>query len=68
MTFFYLINYNISIVQVRYITIETKEAAHIGYNRFLFPHSYSGDGLGAVSYACIIDHVCLYLTIVCILL
>jgi hypothetical protein len=24
-------------------TIETKEAARIGYNGFLFPHSYSGD-------------------------
>ena len=28
-------------------TIETKEVARIGYNGFLFPHSYSGDGLGA---------------------
>jgi hypothetical protein len=35
------------IVQVRYIIIETKEFARIGYNGFLFPHSYSGDGLGA---------------------
>jgi hypothetical protein len=26
---------------VRYSTIETKEAARIGYNGFLFPHSYS---------------------------
>jgi hypothetical protein len=34
------------IVQVRYIIIETKEVARIGYNGFLFPHSYSGDGLG----------------------
>jgi hypothetical protein len=25
----------------------TKEFARIGYNGFLFPHSYSGDGLGA---------------------
>jgi hypothetical protein len=38
---------NIIIVQVRYIIIETKEFARIGYNGFLFPHSYSGDGLGA---------------------
>jgi hypothetical protein len=28
-------------------TIETKEAAHIGYNGFLFPHEYSGEGRGA---------------------
>jgi hypothetical protein len=28
---FYFINYNIIIVQVRYISIETKEVAHIGY-------------------------------------
>ena len=32
--------YNIIIVQVRYITTETKELVSIGYNRFLFPHSY----------------------------
>ena len=38
---------NTIIVQVRYIIIETKEFARIGYNGFLFPHSYSGDGLGA---------------------
>jgi hypothetical protein len=29
--FSYFINYNIIIVQVRYISIETKEVAHIGY-------------------------------------
>jgi hypothetical protein len=34
-------------VQVRYITIETKEFARIGYNGFLFQHEYLGDGLGA---------------------
>ena len=34
---------NTIIVQVRYIIIETKEFARIGYNGFLFPHSYSGD-------------------------
>ena len=34
-------------MQVRYITIEAKEVACIGYNRFLFPHSYLGEGLGA---------------------
>jgi hypothetical protein len=34
-------------VFVRYIIIETKEFSRIGYNVFLFPHSYSGDGLGA---------------------
>ena len=32
--------------KVRYIIIETKEFARIGYNGLLFPHSYSGDGLG----------------------
>ena len=37
---------NTIIVQVRYIIIETKELARIGYNGLLFPHSYSGDGLG----------------------
>ena len=30
--------------RIRYSTIETKEATRIGYNGFLFPHSYSGDG------------------------
>ena len=38
---------NTIIVQVRYIIIETKEFVRIGYNGFLFPHSYPGDGLGA---------------------
>jgi hypothetical protein len=33
--------------QVRYITVETKEVAHIAYNRFLFLHEYSGEGQGA---------------------
>ena len=37
---FYLINYSIIIVQVRYKTIETKEIARMGYNMFLFPHEY----------------------------
>ena len=32
-----------------YIIIETKEFARIGYNRFLFPHEYSGEGRGAFS-------------------
>jgi hypothetical protein len=32
---------NTIIVQVRYIIIEAKEFARIGYNGFLFPHSYS---------------------------
>ena len=47
--FLYFITYRIIIVQVRYITIETKEVAHIGYNGFPFPHySYSlGEGIGA---------------------
>jgi hypothetical protein len=30
-----------------YIIIETKEFARIGYNGFLFPHEYSGEGRGA---------------------
>jgi hypothetical protein len=38
--------HNTIIVQVRYIIIETKECARIGYYGILFPHSYSGDGLG----------------------
>ena len=46
---------NTIIVQVRYIIIETKEVARIGYNGFLFPHSYSGDGLGAT-------HICLHMS------
>jgi hypothetical protein len=29
---------------IRYSTIEAKEAARIGYNGFLFPHEYSGEG------------------------
>ena len=40
----------IIIVQVRYITIEIKEVSRIGYNAFLFPQSYSGEGLGATLY------------------
>ena len=32
---------------IGYSTIETKEAARIGYNGFLFPHEYSGEGRGA---------------------
>jgi hypothetical protein len=35
---------NTIIVQVRYIIIERKEFARIGYNGFLFPHEYSGEG------------------------
>jgi hypothetical protein len=34
-------------VQVRCITIETKEVARVGYNVFLFPRSYSSEGLTA---------------------
>ena len=33
--FYLYINHNIIIVQVRYITIERKQIAHIGYNGFL---------------------------------
>ena len=38
---------NTIIVQVIYIIIETKEFARIGYNGFLFPHEYSGEGRDA---------------------
>jgi hypothetical protein len=38
---------NTIIVQVIYIIIETKEFTRIGHKGFLFPHSYSGDGIGA---------------------
>jgi len=41
-TLFYFLNYNIIIIQVVYINIETKEVARIGYSRFLFLHSHSG--------------------------
>jgi hypothetical protein len=44
--FSYFINYSIIIVQVRYITIETKELSSIGYSWFLYPHDYSGEGRG----------------------
>jgi hypothetical protein len=32
---------------IGYSTIETKEVERIGYNGFLFPHEYSGEGRGA---------------------
>jgi hypothetical protein len=38
--------YNTVIVEVKYITIEIKEAARIGYSGFIFSHSLSGEGLG----------------------
>ena len=44
---FYFIDYNVIIVQVRNITIETKEVVRIRYNGFLFSHSYSGEDRGA---------------------
>jgi hypothetical protein len=37
--------YYMIIVQVRYITIETKEVVRIGYKVLLFQDSYSGEGL-----------------------
>ena len=37
--------HNLSILSIRYSTIETKEAARIENNGFLFPHSYSAEGL-----------------------
>ena len=39
--FFIFMNYNIIVVQVRYIIIETKEVARIGHIGFLFPPEYS---------------------------
>ena len=39
--------YNIIIVQVKFITIETKEVVRVGYNGFLFLHSYSDEGFDA---------------------
>jgi hypothetical protein len=41
--FLLFIDYNIVIVQVRYITFETKEVGRIGYNILHFLHSYSGE-------------------------
>ena len=41
--FFFL---NTVIVEVKYITIEIKEAARIGYSVFICSHSLSGEGLG----------------------
>ena len=35
------------LLSIGYSTIEIKEVARIGYNRFLFPHEYSGEGRGA---------------------
>ena len=46
--YFVFIDYNIVIVQVRYITFETKEVSRIGYNMLLFPHSYSGEDHGDI--------------------
>jgi hypothetical protein len=46
--FVYFLNYNIIIIQVAYINIETKEVARIGYNMFPFLHSYSDEGLISV--------------------
>jgi hypothetical protein len=37
------------LLNITYSAIETKEVARIGYNGILFPHLYSGDGLGATS-------------------
>ena len=34
-------------ISIGYSTIETKEVVRIGYNGFLFPHEYSGEGRGA---------------------
>jgi hypothetical protein len=42
-----ILSISVSQTCIGYSTIETKEAAHIGYNGFLFPHEYSGEGRGA---------------------
>jgi hypothetical protein len=34
---------------IGYSTIETQEVDRIGYNGFLFPHEYSGEGRGATT-------------------
>ena len=34
-------------LSIRYINMETKEALRIGYNGFLFPREYPGEGGGA---------------------
>ena len=39
-------------ISIWYSTIETKEAARIGYSGFLFPHEFSGEGRGASEYSC----------------
>jgi len=44
---YFYINYDIIIVQVRYITFETKTVASIEYNGFIFPHSYPCQGLSS---------------------
>ena len=41
MSYMYFFNNTIT-VQVTYIIIEITELVRIGYNGFLFPHSYSG--------------------------
>ena len=38
--------------RIGYSTIETKEAARIGYNGFLFQHEYSGEGRPSPEYEC----------------
>ena len=37
----------VTLLSIRYSTIETKEAARIGYSGFLFSHEYSDKGRGA---------------------
>ena len=43
---YHFLFYNTVIVEVKYITIEIKEAARIGYSGFICSHSLSGKGLG----------------------
>jgi hypothetical protein len=41
-----LTEHKMTTICIGYSIIETKEADRIGYNGFLFPHEYSGEGRG----------------------
>ena len=45
--YFYFMNYNITIVRVRYITIETKKLSVMDITGFFFGNSHSGGGIRA---------------------
>ena len=66
---FIFLNYNIIIVQIRCINIETKEVVPIGYNRFLGIHhiTYAEKEIRYIQYGSLLlfhllltDFVCLY--------